>query len=339
MTHDISKRLWLGYQEQGITVTLRQLVPDEAAKVNKMVKQAFGDVFDYYTDKEIVRLNKDGTLFSLVAVTEDGDLAGHVDLEFFKGSNLALMDNACVQEKYGHTHIVFELSKMIIDHARHSNVDGALTLSLTNHTITQRMANYFGSDCGILLGSVPIKDPADKQEQHRYVDSAVINFIPLKPRDALKLYLPTHHCELIEKIYSTMGYTIIPCKSDQVSPPATPGMIEVMPDNLGILFINVVSYGIDTLEQIESKLKHFLEKEEQSSAYLYLNLEDPCTPHCVGVFEEKGFVFSGILPYGGMGHDVIILQYLNSKVDLDRIKLYSPIAHEILAHIRTCKSI
>ncbi|MGE5404428.1 MAG: hypothetical protein ACM3PP_05770 [Candidatus Saccharibacteria bacterium] len=339
MNHGVSRTLRVGDEEHGITVTLRPMVADEAGKVYKMVKQAFGDVFGYYTDEEIIKLNQDGTLFSLVAVTEGGDLAGHVDLEFFKSSNLALMDNACVQEKYGHTHIVFELSKMIIDHAREANVNGALTLSLTNHTITQRMANYFGSDCGILLGSVPIKDPADKQLQQRYVDSAVINYIPLKTRDALELYLPAHHRALIEEIYSTIGYPIISCKTDESIQLAAPGMIDVMPDNMGIVFFNVVSYGNDTLDQIESKLEYLFSREEQSSAYLFLNLEDPLTPQYVGLFEEKGFFFSGILPYGGRGHDVIVLQYLNSKIEPDRIKLYSPIAKEILAHIRSVKSI
>ncbi|MGE5390316.1 MAG: hypothetical protein ACM3PE_04555 [Deltaproteobacteria bacterium] len=332
---DIPRTLWVGDQDKATTVTIRQIIPSDARQVYKMVKQSFGDVFGYYPPEEVIRLNQRGSLVSLVAVTEDGELAGHVDLEFFKGSNIAIMDNACSSEKYHHTQIVFELSKSIIDYARDSDVNGVITLSLTNHMITQRMANYFGNDCGILLGSVPIKDPACQEAQTRYADSATLNFIPLKTRTAANLYIPEHHRSLIEKIYSILGYSIICCDVDQVSMPATNGIIEVMPDNMGIVYFIVVDYGKDTLDQIESELEYLVEEGKPSTAYIYLNLEDPRTPHYVRLFEKIGFFFAGILPYGCKGCDAIILQYLNSTVDFNKIRIYSPIAQEIMAHIKS----
>ncbi|MGE5416604.1 MAG: hypothetical protein ACM3UZ_07565 [Acidobacteriota bacterium] len=338
MDRAISKTLWVGDEEHGMTVTIRQIIPAEAAEVVKMVKRAFGDVFGFYKDEEIIKLNQNGSLFSLVAVTEDGDLAGHLDLEFFNESNIALMDNACTPEKYSHTHIVFELAKFIIDYAKNFNIEGVLSLSLTNHTIFQRVANHFGSDCGLLLGSVPIKDPSCKQLQSHYIDSTVVNFIPFRPKPLVKLYIPEHHQNLIEQIYTMLGYPFIACHVEQLSPPSTDGIVELINENMGVVILYVVDYGHDTLAQIELELKYIFGEEKQVAAYIYLNLEDPYTPHFVKMFEKMGFIFSGILPFGGKGRDVIILQYLNSTVDLDKIAAFSPMSKEILAHIRSCKA-
>ena len=65
-----------------------------------------------------------------------------------------------------------------------------------------------------------------------------------------------------------------------------------------------------------------------------LDLLDPATAAAAGLLEDLGFIFTGILPTGAGGAQ-LLMQYLNGvAIDYQALRLESPFSKELLGYIQ-----
>ena len=104
-------------------------------------------------------------------------------------------------------------------------------------------------------------------------------------------------------------------------------------DALNMAEIVVDGYGEAAPDEIHRKHKEMLLRRIDV-IHLVLNLEDLRAEEAASQAEALGFFFAGILPFGSAGRHALILQHLNNvRIDVGRIKLFSPEAALILKFI------
>ncbi|MDT8899638.1 GNAT family N-acetyltransferase [Anaeroselena agilis] len=321
-----------------VQFTVRRIEKADAVQVAKCAYRTYGYSYaeHVYYPELIIEYNRNGRLFSAVAVSDDGEIIGYGDLEFpYMGAAIAEVESVFVSPAYRHTRAFFKLVKFLVEHSRSFGLQGLFCLSVTNHTITQRGAKMMGgTDCALLLGFMPestdFKQIAGKAGQRI---SVLASYIPLKSRETVNIYPPARHREMIERIFQAAGIPSVAGGSfERPSSQATELDCEVLRD-MNVASIKVTQAGGDAAERIRQEVRGYC-RERFDIIYLYLDLQHPATALLAEQAEHMGFIFAGALPYGLRGRDALILQYLNNvMIDATQIQLASPLANSIMEYI------
>ena len=322
------------------SLEVRLLRPEDAAEVSKVAyktyRYTYDDEFIYYPD-QIVELNRQGKICSVVAVSEEGKLIGHAALKLpWSGVPVAEAGVLMVLPEFRHTHAALKLLQFLKTRGEEMGLDGAYAQSVSSHTISQKAAALFGfKDCAILLGSFYSGisySSIDTETSQK--ESAVVSYNQLKPRMARDIYPPCRHRDMIRSIYDSLGLpaslpesptTLRDCESRlHCSRDATTNTAVVV----------VESYGATVVDDVAQILRN-LKLDRFDAAYLRLDLEHPLTTSLADEFERLGFFFAGILPFGLAGRDCLILQYLNNlRIECSRVKVHSTLGQKLLKYIK-----
>jgi anti-sigma regulatory factor (Ser/Thr protein kinase) len=324
-----------------IRFTVRQMKPDEAIEVSRAVYRAYGYSYavpHVYYPERIVALNTSGHMYSAVAVTEEGDFAGHCALfRWDTADRIAELGLGVVKPEYRSHGIFIALTTHLIERARLEKLMGVFGQAVTNHTYSQQVGHRCGlRDCAIALGLVSetetFKGITEKLTQR---ESVVAHFMYLNKPEHVRIYPPQRHREMIRLLYNHVGAEP-EMVMDLGIPPAT-GQSVIRTETggpKGFARIEIERAGEDIVSEVKSRLRdlclgHF------EVIHLRMDLFDPATPLYVDDFERLGFFFSGILP-GACRGDALILQYLNNvPLDYDKINIDSELGRELLTYIKT----
>jgi anti-sigma regulatory factor (Ser/Thr protein kinase) len=324
-----------------ISFRVAQLKPDQAVEVCKILYKVYGYSYFYthmYYPDRIVQLNESGHLFSAVAVTEDGEVAGHGALmKTDPQASVAEMGIGAVKPEYRSMGVLSRIAHFLTRKATNDGLLGVFGQAVTNHTFTQQMGLRIGyNDCALLLAYVPItssfKYITDKLSQR---DSMVIHYRYFNKPTMTKVFLPNHHKDFLLDIYANLGLTTEleagECKLKSM--PNQEGVVSTLVTNVqGVAKIHVETYGNNTITEVKTRLKDLC-KEKFEVIYLYLDLGDPLTCLFTESFEQMGFFFAGLLP-GGVGNDALILQYLNNvPIDYSKIHTKSDMAKRLVEYV------
>jgi anti-sigma regulatory factor (Ser/Thr protein kinase)/GNAT superfamily N-acetyltransferase len=323
-------------------ITFEPMRPDQAVEVCKTLYKAYGYSYFYphmYYPDRIVSLNESGHLFSMVALTDSGEVAGHAALiKTRRDARIAELGIGAVKPAYRSRGVLTGLGETLIKEARAEGLLGIFAQAVTNHTFSQRSCLQMGfKDSAVLLAYVPMtssfKRITDILSQR---DSMVVQFLYLDKPARNTVYLPGHHRDMLVRIYNDLGIN-----SELVTPvcalkgvPAEDAVVRTVATNvMGMAKIQVEQYGHNVLDEVKTRLKDLRFKQFEI-IYLYLDLSDPLTCLFTGRFEELGFFFAGVLPGAAKG-DALILQYLNNvALDYGKIRLESESGRELLEYIR-----
>ena len=323
--------------------TIRRMLPKEALEVSKCAYRCYGysyEDFAYYPER-VAAMNREGTLYSLVAVTEDKLLMGHAALKYpYPGASIAESGVAFIYPRYRRLGLFSKFNDRFIERAREKGMHGLYGRAVTSHTASQRMAARHGyKDCGVFLGVFPadvdFKKIAGKTVQR---ESAALSYLPIQSCEPKTIYLPEGRRAPARQIFQSL---VVPVNFQEGPSDADKSFsghfsVEITKNHaLNMAEIIVQEYGEYIFDQIRQQLKALC-LERTDVIHVVLNLEDPGTESMVGRLEQLGLVFGGILPHGLGGRHALILQYLNNvKIDFDRINLVTPEALMILEAIKT----
>ena len=330
-------------QQVTVPCQVRQLKPEEAAEVSKIIYRTYG--YNYPTDtvyfpEKIAAMNESGRIHSAVAISADDQLVGHCALQFMpRMSRIAEMSQGAVVPGYRGKGCFGNLTRYLLKVARSQSMAGIYSQTVTTHTHSQHTALQMGfKDCGIMLGLIPAeavfrgfgKSPGERS-------AMVLQFLDLEMPAAPKVYLPDHHHRVVSRIYSSLG--IQPVMSDRSSANAdtstqnTEYDIEIHP-GLSYAVIHLNRYGHDTVALLTTELKR-LRQQKTDIIHLRLPLNDSQTIRMTVTMEKTGFFFAGILPGALQNSDALILQYLNNvPVDYGKIKVISKVGEELVDYIK-----
>ena len=180
-------------------------------------------------------------------------------------------------------------------------------------------------------------------------ESALLEYLPLDRTSKAVIYPPRHHKEIIEKIFFESGIVIESILDHNFNTESTTTLSESITtcEKSRLTYSRMEVFNTADILCFESDFeildeiniaKKKLCLEHTDILYLYLDLELPNTQILIEGCEMLGFFFSGVLPFGLRGRHAVILQYLNNiDIDFEKIKMYNPLAQELLSYIEKCK--
>jgi len=327
--------------QEKVEFDVRLMADHEAIEVSRCAYKSHGySFFDehiYYPER-LVELNHKGELISAVAVTRDGVFMGHSALCFqYPEDRVAELTFAFVNQEYRGQGALTRMLEFLFHVKSARPLEGIYAYAVANHVFTQKTnASHGMNTCGIFLATSPASwkfkgIPGNPNQRI----SVVLDFTYTAPPEAMTLYPPPQHAEMVAKLYANVGasHRIAVAEATAAAPTGDPeiktGTNEL--ENCAEIFVS--RYGADTVRQVRRLLRKLC-LEKMAAINLFLNLEDPATYHLTTEFEKMGFFFAGALPRARVG-DTLCLQYLNNvDFDYSAVAAYTDMAKALLSYIR-----
>lgn len=327
------------------TYSIRLLRPGDGIQLAQLMYRVYGYSYTrvdfYYPD----RLDHDvatGRLRGVVAVTGDGEIAGHSGLERPDLGPLGGLSALAVAP----AHRGQGLFKLMDDHLRSEikrlGLIGLFAEAVTIHAISQEGCDSRGlhvTGLKLLDWQAHFKalqhwSPSQwesKAEPGLQRQTLVFYFNYLAPPDRKAICPPSRHREMLAKIYRNLEVAL------QILEPSSPtgqGELQVHYDQAtGVGVIQVNRIGTDTLPEICQARRDLCDVVGAKVVGLLLPLAQGGTPYLCEAVEADGFFFSGVLPHFAPDGDFLRLQYLNADLDPERLHLSSPFAKELLTYV------
>jgi len=323
------------------TFEVRLMDPSESLEVSRLFYRTyeysyFADVM-YYPER-IAALIEEGLMTSVVAVSQDGEIVGHLAmLKETSGEVIAEAGKGAVKDSCRGSHLLTDMMRFLANEAAASGMKALYGRLVTIHIYSQKMTEQAGfRDCAILLGCAPA-DIAYKgiAETLCQRGTYIYTFLPLRPLPAAAVYLPPHHEPMLRKIYAHLGLNRDFAAAVGNAPKLDYSTIKskiITDTNAAEIVLS--QYGNDYIRALHYELKNIcIKKVDQIT--LFLDLHDPVTSTACSEIEKLGFFISGVIPCLHF-EDTLILQYLNNiRMDYSLIKVHSQMARELLDYIRS----
>lgn len=321
---------------------IEPMQPSQAIEISQCAYRTYGYRYvseDIYYPERITAMNRSGSLVSAVAVTKDTDeVMAHAALEFDAQGDLCELGVAFTKPQFRNQGCLNELADHLLRAAREKGRNGVYARAVTSHPYSQKaLARNGFKDCGIILGLAPptlFNKDADGTKPR---ESIILSFRSLSEPQAMRLYGPARHREILERIYRDLDVPVTWAEAED-SPPSTGAhedavVVATVFGSLSHARIVVQRCGRGLVKEVERNLKE-LTKRRVDTVNLYLDLGAPETARYAASFEALGFFFAGILPSNTRQN--FILQYLNNvPVEYNSISAASERAADMLAYIRT----
>ena len=321
--------------------TIRPLRPGDGIRVAQLMYRVYGYSYSYEDFYYPERLDHDletGRQVGVVAVAADGEIAGLSGLERPDLGPLAELEVAVAPAHRGHN-----LRKLMGDRLQEEilrlGLTGLFGEAVTIHTMSQEASEGRGLEVTALklldwqakFKRVESLHPGMAPETAPQRESVLFYFKYLEPPGLVRICAPSRHRGMLARIYANLG---VAGEFVELSAPSGFGKVEVHYDKAtGVGTIQVNRIGSDTIPEIYQSWQDLKEIAGAAVIGLDLPLAQGGTPYLCDLAEEHGFFFSGVLPQFAPDGDFLHLQYLNTEPDLERIRLFSPFAQELLAYI------
>ena len=322
-------------------VDIRFMEASEATALAECIFHSYGYSYDaawVYEPATIKAMIEHGTLHSVVGVSAEGEIVGHLgfrreDPESIVGES----GQAVVDPRYRGHHMLGTMKRFLADWAPGGGIAGLYSEATAAHPASQKANLKLGAqETGLLLGYIPSSvsyaaidegEPADRL-------SVVLFYMKTSDGHPRPLYAPTRHREMIGKIVEGAGLIAEPAKPAEGFELSGNAELDVTiraDHNQGL--ISVRSGGVDAVEKVADRLR-YLCLHKLDCIYVDLALADPATAVVTPALEEMGFFFGGITPNLWQGSDVLRLQYLNNvELDPTNVVVASDFGHELLDYV------
>jgi GNAT superfamily N-acetyltransferase len=320
-------------------VIIRPFAAADALEISKVAYRTYAYSYNsfVYHPEQIVEMNRDGRLVSLVAVDPANRLVGHIALKRPAGNSrtgeaMALF----VQPGHRRLGLALSLNLALKKYALESGLESWYVHAVTRHTLSQGMSERLAlHPCGIMLGALSRFEFRQLTGVSEDKVSALVMWGALKPRGVRPIFCPQRHLEKIQEIYRGLGLTCPPGKEGaQPTPPAEVHAEINEVYNLAELEI------LGRAEEVEARLKRELRRltlKKLDVIYAAIDLENSTAPELCVLLESVGFFFSSVVPDAIRGHDALVMQYLNNYApDYGAITLAADDARQLLAYVRDC---
>ena len=322
-------------------VEIRFMEASEATALAECIFHSYGYSYDaawVYEPDTIRAMIEHGTLRSVVGVSTEGEIVGHLgfrreDPEAIVGES----GQAVVDPRYRGHHMLGTMKHFLSDWGSKSDIAGLYSEATAAHPASQKANLKLGAqETGLLLGYIPSSvsyaaidkgEPADRL-------SVVLFYMKTGDGKTRRLYAPARHSDMIGKIAEGAELIAELAEPDEETGLSGETKLEVSiraGHNQGL--ISVHRFGADVVDKVADRLR-YLCLHKLDCIYVDLALADPATPAVTPALEEMGFFFGGITPNLWPGSDVLRLQYLNNvELDPANVAVASDFGHELLDYV------
>ena len=315
---------------------VRRMRPEEAVQVAQLIYRTYGMTYfnkDVYYPERIAAHNARGDVISVVAVGEDGRVAGHCALERGVDGPVAEVGQAAVDPTHRGRGLLDRMKLALEAEARSLGMAGWFADAVAVHTMTQQSnAHHGGHVCAIDLAVSP-KSEAFRQisaEQTQRV-SCVLYFHWLDEPRPRKVFVPARHREIIAAIYENLKCPTEFAEAAAESP--THGeMTSSLDKGSAVGTIRVGQIGTDSVLAIRHAMRQLVERSHAKVVDIELPMEDSATPALCEALEADGVAFTGVGPHFSPRGDVLKLAYLVKPLEREPIKTFEPIAERLVEY-------
>ncbi|HVT28037.1 MAG TPA: GNAT family N-acetyltransferase [Lacipirellulaceae bacterium] len=315
---------------------VRRMLPDEATQVSQLMYRTYGTTYfneDVYYPERIAALNQRGALVSIVAVGEDGRVAGHCALELNQAGRVAEIGQAAVDPAHRGRGLLDQMKAVLEKEAQTLRLAGWYADAVAVHTFTQQSdAHHGGHVCGVDLAVSPqtesFRGIANKQSQRV---SCVLYFRPLTATEKRTVHVPERHQGMVADIYANMQAPF-----EFGGPPSSiqehGSFAVVLRSSAAFANIRVETLGQDSVHAIRHTVRELVERSRTEVVVVELPLEDAATAEVCEELAADGLAFSGIGPHFSTRGDVLKLTYLVAPLSREPIKTFEPIAARLVEY-------
>lgn len=314
---------------------IRRLVVADAFKLKACFQRCYGDsyVADYFYDPARLRARiTSGRLRSVVAVTDAGDIVGHMGLTL-RHPDARTVDagNTIVDPDHRGQQLVMQLGLAINVLCIQEGFLGYHHYPTTVHSIMQKLSVAdAGVETGVMLAYIPSGTEYREFDGEPFSERPAVTvvFRPFAPCPARTVYLPADYADTIAEAYiradlhRTRG--VPDANFDARDTILTPHDDR----RRGLLRLDVRHPGEGLVQAIEAAA----DNSEAEVVQVDLPLGAPTTPVAAEALRANGFLFCAVLPEYLDG-DVLRLQRLRDR-SLPTPTLVNPDAQAIFALIQ-----
>ncbi|MDD3654980.1 MAG: hypothetical protein PHO01_12540 [Desulfotomaculaceae bacterium] len=283
------------------------------------IYNAYGYLYGYealYYPEKFRELIEAGKFHSILAVNEHNEIGGHLALAFHEDfpslPELATLAVKSSFRKYGLGRMLFEYGFKI---ARGLDVNGVLSQPTAFHNISQRICHSNGfTATGFLFHYVNEEARGLYNQGERRLDLAIC--VKLFNLACRTIYPPPEHCDFIAELYAKLGCAY---EVGVGIIPSADGLFQWSINTpMRICKIIVNNVGAEIASSLDNVL-NYCAKNKMEMVEMYLNM---CEPGCVFGYakaQEKGFIFTGIMPGSSRGDYLIMQHLLDYPVNFDAV--------------------
>jgi serine/threonine-protein kinase RsbW len=320
-------------------ITIRLMRPDESLGLARCAYRCYGYTYstdNFYYPERVREMVESGLMVSVVAVTPDNEIIGHVAVT--KETPKATVGEAgqyIVDPRYRGQGVLKKMKALMKNYSRDAGMLGNYGEAVTVHPYTQR-AELSGdaSETGLLLGFTPatmyFKDIQREENPKRR--PVIIFYSSINEAPFRDVYLPSHHAGILRRIYEKS------CLQRKIVFGNIPDLPEHSQINVKVqteasrAFLRVLEYGQDLEAAIKFRLRELCTKRIDC-IYLDLPLSHPAVQRYCAAMEMFGFFFGGILPELHEG-DILRLQYVNNaELELQNVELAFDFSKELYQYV------
>jgi anti-sigma regulatory factor (Ser/Thr protein kinase)/GNAT superfamily N-acetyltransferase len=327
--------------------TIRLVRPEDAIGVAQLIYRVYGSTYprvDIYYPERLAHHIKTGVHIGVVAVADDGEIAGHAGLLRPHSGSLGELAELAVAPRHRGQGLMKRMENRIQEEIPRLGLTGLYGEAITLHSIGQEAAEAQGLHVtglqllylqihlkGLEISPNDLTSRANQPGPAPQRESVVFYFKYLAPPATTRVCAPDRHRDILAKIYGNLG---VPVKFLRPGPATGSGRLAVhFNQNISTGFIQVNRIGTDTFPEIEQACRDLCDLAGAAVVFLDLPLAQRGTPDLCEAAEAVGFFFSGVRPHFAPDGDCLRLQYLNAEFDPERLHLFSPFARELLAYI------
>lgn len=321
-------------------LSMRIMTAADAVAMSRCVYRSYGYSYGHdfvYFPTRVREMIEKGLLHSVIAVTPDGRIAGHLAMVLdTPDAKVGESGMAVVDPAFRGRGLFKKMKLFLRDYALQRGMYGLYSEAVAVHPYTQKGNLSLGAhQTGLLLGMIPMtmhfrniqQEEADRRQ------SCVFYYMKVQNGPVRTAWVPPQHRAIVRKIYDSNGIERnfmekAPAKEDT----GTTGVSVSMLPDLGIAAMKIVDYGSDTEEVVRQHLRRLC-IQRFDCIYIDLPLGEAGTMRWCAAIEMMGFFFAGVIPemYNG---DVLRLQYLNNvEVDPSEVVIVSDFSKELLEYV------
>ncbi len=317
--------------------TVRRFQPVDASAVARAFYLTYGYHYDFpavYEPRRLTALNAADRYVSIVAVGEDGEIAGHYALSREEGQPIADGCGAIVLSAHRGRDLLNLLRKGMEQEAQRLGLAAYYSEPVTDHGRTQHASESFGAKVtAITLGCAPRSFLAKHMELSTTSQrqSTMLYFKLLKPPEPRIAYAPSAHAEILKRIYANLE---IPAQFREGTSAEGRGVMRTSANRAdATATIDVLKIGADSAAALRQAIEDLRSLAHLGAIYVRLPLDDPATPGLCMLAESCGLFFSGAGPWMLDGRDALIVQLPLTPIALSGLTVVGDFGKELLAYI------
>ena len=293
---------------------MRRMRTEEAVQVSQLIYRTYGMTYfnkDVYYPERIAAHNAHGDVISVVAVGEDGRVAGHC--------TRARRGRACgpksgrrpLIRRIAAAGLLDRMKSALEAEARSLGMAGWFADAVAVHTMTQQSNAHHGGH--VSRSTWPFRRRAKRFARflpsRRSASSCVLYFHWLDEPRPRKIFVPAQHQEIVAAIYENLK-----CPTEfaaaAAESPANGEMTSSLDKGSAVGTIRVGQIGTDSVLAIRHAMRELVERSHAKVVDIELPLEDSGTPAPCKALEADGVAFTGVGPHFSPRGDVLKLAYL-----------------------------